>query len=82
MLCYECREEDDKPVHGHVTSLAVLRTHRKLGLATKLMLCTRTSCDLIHMIILCNNTFYFNANRKKDGRIIRREILLTACQSD
>ncbi|KAK1267757.1 hypothetical protein QJS04_geneDACA015298 [Acorus gramineus] len=24
-------------VHGHITSLAVLRTHRKLGLATKLM---------------------------------------------
>jgi ribosomal protein S18 acetylase RimI-like enzyme len=23
--------------HGHITSLAVLRTHRKLGLATKLM---------------------------------------------
>lgn len=26
-----------EPVHGHITSLAVLRTHRKLGLATKLM---------------------------------------------
>lgn len=25
-------------VHGHITSLAVLRSHRKLGLATKLML--------------------------------------------
>lgn len=24
-------------LHGHITSLAVLRTHRKLGLATKLM---------------------------------------------
>jgi peptide alpha-N-acetyltransferase len=30
-------EEDEKEVHGHITSLAVLRTHRKLGLATKLM---------------------------------------------
>lgn len=31
--------EDDAPVkHGHITSLAVLRSHRKLGLATKLML--------------------------------------------
>lgn len=27
----------DEPPHGHVTSLAVRRTHRKLGLATKLM---------------------------------------------
>lgn len=32
-----CREEDAEVPHGHVTSLAVLRSHRKLGLATKLM---------------------------------------------
>lgn len=30
-------EEDDKKVHGHVTSLAVLRTQRKLGIASKVM---------------------------------------------
>merc|ERR1712062_775605 len=30
-------EEDSKELHGHITSLAVLRSHRKLGLATKLM---------------------------------------------
>jgi peptide alpha-N-acetyltransferase len=36
-----CREEDDIPLHGHITSLAVLRSHRKLGLATKLMSATR-----------------------------------------
>eukprot|EP00899_Mesostigma_viride_P022657 jgi/Mesvir1/3576/Mv12039-RA.1 len=30
-------EEDSTECHGHITSLAVLRTHRKLGLATKLM---------------------------------------------
>mmetsp|Transcript_35347 Transcript_35347/g.53136 ORF Transcript_35347/g.53136 Transcript_35347/m.53136 type:complete len:228 (+) Transcript_35347:132-815(+) len=29
-------EETDSP-HGHITSLAVLRTHRKLGIASKLM---------------------------------------------
>lgn len=29
-------EENDVP-HGHITSLAVLRSHRKLGLATRLM---------------------------------------------
>ena len=36
----EENEKDDnpnKPVESHVTSLSVLRTHRKLGLATKLM---------------------------------------------
>jgi ribosomal protein S18 acetylase RimI-like enzyme len=30
-------EEDAKEPHGHITSLAVLRTHRKMGIATKLM---------------------------------------------
>lgn len=30
-------EEDAKPPHGHITSLAVLRTHRKSGIATDLM---------------------------------------------
>ena len=30
-------EEDADPPHGHITSLAVLRTHRKMGIATKLM---------------------------------------------
>lgn len=31
------REEDAPEVHGHITSLAVLRSHRKMGLAAKLM---------------------------------------------
>jgi ribosomal protein S18 acetylase RimI-like enzyme len=31
------RDEDTSEIHGHITSLAVLRSHRKLGLATKLM---------------------------------------------
>jgi len=30
-------DEEDKEPHGHITSLAVLRSHRKIGLATKLM---------------------------------------------
>ena len=30
-------EEDAPEIHGHITSLAVLRTHRKMGLAAKLM---------------------------------------------
>eukprot|EP01084_Bolivina_argentea_P306474 529603_1 len=36
----EKEEEKTKWKHGHITSLAVLRTHRKLGLATKLMIAT------------------------------------------
>lgn len=31
-------EEDNGVPHGHITSLAVFRTHRKCGIATKLML--------------------------------------------
>jgi GNAT superfamily N-acetyltransferase len=30
-------EEDAFPLHGHITNLAVLRTHRKRGIATMLM---------------------------------------------
>jgi len=30
-------EEDAESPHGHITSLAVLRSHRKLGIASKLM---------------------------------------------
>jgi len=30
-------EEDATPPHGHITSLAVLRTYRKCGIATRLM---------------------------------------------
>jgi len=30
-------EEDSPEVHGHITSLAVLRSHRKMGIAAKLM---------------------------------------------
>jgi|TARA_B110000208_G_C11777296_1_gene432536 peptide alpha-N-acetyltransferase len=33
-------EEDAKVCHGHITSLAVKRSHRKLGIATKLMKAT------------------------------------------
>ena len=35
-------EPADGVSHGHITSLSVMRTHRKLGLAKKLMLMSRT----------------------------------------
>ena len=34
-------EEDSSVPHGHITSLAVLRTYRKRGIATKLMKAAR-----------------------------------------
>jgi len=30
-------EENNQIVHGHITSISVLRTYRRLGLASKLM---------------------------------------------
>ena len=30
-------EENNQVVHGHITSISVLRTYRRLGLASKLM---------------------------------------------
>ncbi len=29
--------KDNEPPHGHITSLAVMRSHRRLGIAYKLM---------------------------------------------
>eukprot|EP01094_Clydonella_sp_ATCC50884_P019607 TRINITY_DN3879_c0_g1_i2.p2 TRINITY_DN3879_c0_g1~~TRINITY_DN3879_c0_g1_i2.p2 ORF type:complete len:130 (+),score=48.56 TRINITY_DN3879_c0_g1_i2:455-844(+) len=33
----EDSDDEDAITHGHITSLAVLRSHRKMGIATKLM---------------------------------------------
>ncbi|GFZ00598.1 acyl-CoA N-acyltransferases (NAT) superfamily protein [Actinidia rufa] len=38
-------EEETSECHGHITSLAVLRTHRKLGLATKLMTAAQNAME-------------------------------------
>ena len=42
-------EEDpaDGVQHGHITSLSVMRTHRRLGLAEKLMRQSRTSSPIL-----------------------------------
>jgi ribosomal protein S18 acetylase RimI-like enzyme len=45
-----CREEEASVPHGHITSLAVLRTHRKCGLATKLMKAARALERLLLML--------------------------------
>lgn len=33
----DAEAKDEKLIHGHITSLSVLRTYRRLGIATKLM---------------------------------------------
>lgn len=42
-------EEDETkpPLHGHITSLAVLRTHRKRGIATALMRRSQVEMDTV-----------------------------------
>lgn len=46
-------EEESSECHGHITSLAVLRTHRKLGLATKLMTAAQNAMEQVDF------SFYF-----------------------
>eukprot|EP00540_Astrosyne_radiata_P002654 CAMPEP_0116832454 /NCGR_PEP_ID=MMETSP0418-20121206/5901_1 /TAXON_ID=1158023 /ORGANISM="Astrosyne radiata, Strain 13vi08-1A" /LENGTH=118 /DNA_ID=CAMNT_0004461817 /DNA_START=155 /DNA_END=511 /DNA_ORIENTATION=+ len=41
-------EEDEKqPRHGHITSLSVLRTHRKRGIATALMRRSQMEMEMV-----------------------------------
>lgn len=42
-------EEESNECHGHITSLAVLRTHRKLGLATKLMNAAQSAMEQVNV---------------------------------
>jgi ribosomal protein S18 acetylase RimI-like enzyme len=37
MAKIEDEEDDNEELHGHITSLSVLRSHRRLGIAYKLM---------------------------------------------
>ena len=41
ILPSEEEKEGAQEIHGHIRSLSVLRSHRKLGLASKLMEATR-----------------------------------------
>jgi len=43
-------EEETTDCHGHITSLAVLRTHRKLGLATKLMTAAQNAMEQVQSL--------------------------------
>lgn len=45
-------EEETNECHGHITSLAVLRTHRKLGLATKLMTAAQNAMEQVSYHII------------------------------
>ena len=53
-------EPSDGVAHGHITSLSVMRTHRKLGLAKKLMLMSRELLYFSHrnacFVSICSTT--------------------------
>mmetsp|Transcript_25843 Transcript_25843/g.63595 ORF Transcript_25843/g.63595 Transcript_25843/m.63595 type:complete len:178 (-) Transcript_25843:365-898(-) len=47
-------DEDSKEVHGHITSLAVLRTHRKLGIAANLMIAAHAAMQGVFSAQYCS----------------------------
>jgi len=56
--------EDDKTseIHGHVNSISVLRSHRRLGLAKKLMLLSQEAMSSIH------NASYVSLHVRKSNK--------------
>lgn len=69
-------EEDpaDGVQHGHITSLSVMRTHRRLGLAEKLMRQSRMSAPSPLLRSIANSFC-----RKSHVRNIQRRIRLATC---
>ena len=47
-------EEEPAKAHGHITSLAVLRTHRKLGIASSVMKASQREMDREYMANFCS----------------------------
>ena len=47
-------EAKDGAVHGHITSISVLRSHRKLGIATKLMKASEYAMMTIYKAEYCS----------------------------
>jgi N-alpha-acetyltransferase 10/11 len=62
----EDEEDPDADAHGHITSLAVLRSHRKLGVATRLMLATQQS------MVEAFDGVYLTLHVRKTNRVAMR----------
>lgn len=84
------REEEATECHGHITSLAVARTHRKLGIATRLMQAARKGtawvCGLwpakYHAAEFSGEGLRQRAAcgcRRSDGTCVWRRICIAAC---
>jgi peptide alpha-N-acetyltransferase len=50
----EGEKEENNAVHGHITSISVLRSHRKLGIATKLMKASEYAMMTIYNAEFCS----------------------------
>ena len=46
--------EKDEPIHGHITSISVLRSYRKLGLATRLMQASQVAMRQVYEAEYCS----------------------------
>lgn len=66
MPCYASDEETEEKggePHGHVNSISVLRSYRRLGLAKRLMILSRTShLNLILFHLILTGNFYLTLN--------------------
>ena len=69
-------EEDAVPAHGHITSLAVLRTHRKCGIATRLM----KQGNLLPSPPLYSLTDSFTHSACKNARGVWCALLFVTCE--
>lgn len=47
-------ETDNKIIHGHITSISVLRTHRRMGIATKLMKQALNAMGEVYESLFCS----------------------------
>ncbi|KAJ1604967.1 N-acetyltransferase subunit ARD1 [Cryptosporidium canis] len=47
-------EEESGPHHGHITSIAVLRTHRGFGMAKKLLTQSQSSMQSVYRVPYCS----------------------------
>ncbi|KAK6140521.1 hypothetical protein DH2020_025734 [Rehmannia glutinosa] len=61
-------EEESTECHGHITSLAVLRTHRKLGIATKLMTAAQNAMEQVLVPKQVYGSEYVSLHVRKSNR--------------
>lgn len=59
-------EPTDGVPHGHITSLSVMRTHRRLGIAERLMRMSRMLTIILFLSSLTNYVYFFKKRKTKN----------------